>query len=86
MRVKNNLERFKGEDFMFQLTNEEMEILNLRCKNCTSSLDDSSNWGGLRYLPHAFTESGIYMLMTVLKAILLLRLTKENLANYTLEM
>ena len=33
----------------------------LRCKNCTSS------WGGARYAPYAFTEQGIYMLMTVLK-------------------
>lgn len=41
-QVKNNLERF-DEDFRFQLTDEEVEIL--RCKNCTSS------WGGTRYLP-----------------------------------
>lgn len=58
-QVKNNIEKFEGEDFMFQLTVEEIE--NLRCKNFTSS------WGGTRYLPYAFTEQGIYMLMTVLK-------------------
>ena len=33
----------------------------MRCKNSTSS------WGGRRYNPYAFTEQGIYMLMTVLK-------------------
>lgn len=44
---------------MFRLTKEEFD--NLRCKNCTSS------WGGSRYLPYAFTEQGIYLLMTVLK-------------------
>ena len=33
----------------------------MRCKNFTSS------WGGSRYLPNAFTEQGVYMLMTVLK-------------------
>ncbi|MBP3352468.1 MAG: hypothetical protein J6L65_08725 [Lachnospiraceae bacterium] len=33
----------------------------MRCKNFTSS------WGGSRYLPMAFTEQGIYMLMTVLR-------------------
>ncbi len=27
----------------------------------------TSSWGGIRYLPHAFTEQGIYMLMTVLR-------------------
>ena len=57
-QVKNNIEKF-DEDFMFQLTEEELK--NLRCKNFTSS------WGGSRYLPYAFTEQGIYMLMTVLK-------------------
>ena len=58
-QVKNNIEKFEGEDFMFQLTRSEFE--NLRCKNFTS------NFGGRRYLPYAFTEQGIYMLMTVLK-------------------
>lgn len=37
-QVKNNIEKFEGEDFMFQLTENEFE--NLRCKNFTSS------WGG----------------------------------------
>lgn len=60
-QVKNNIEKFE-QDFMFQLTDEECEIL--RCKNCTS------NWGGRRYNPYAFTEQGIYMLMTVLKGAL----------------
>ena len=58
-QVKNNSAKFEGDDFMFQLTKDEWE--NLRCKNFTSS------WGGLRYLPMAFTEQGIYMLMTVLR-------------------
>ena len=40
-QVKNNIEKFE-QDFMFQLTDEECEIL--RCKNSTSS------WGGRRYL------------------------------------
>ena len=57
-QVNNNLNRF-DEDFRFQLTDTEFEIL--RCKNCTSKR------GGTRYLPYAFTELGIYMLMTVLK-------------------
>ena len=57
-QVKNNIERF-AEDFRFQLTEDEMQ--NLMCKNCTSS------WGGTRKRPFAFTEQGIYMLMTVLR-------------------
>lgn len=58
-QIKNNIERFEGDDFMFRLTKAEYE--NLRCKNFTSS------WGGMRYLPNAFTEQGVYLLMTVLK-------------------
>jgi len=57
--VKRNSERFP-EDFMFQLTEEEYEIL--KSQNVTSS------WGGRRTLPYAFTEQGIYMVATVLKS------------------
>lgn len=34
-QVKNNVEKFEGEDFMFQLTRNKVRSL-LRCKNCTS--------------------------------------------------
>lgn len=57
-QVKNNIEKF-DDDFMFQLTADEFK--NLMSKNSTSS------WGGRRKLPYAFTEQGIYMLMTVLR-------------------
>lgn len=67
-QVKNNIQKF-DEDFRFQLTKEETE--NLRSKFLTSS------WGGARYLPHAFTEQGIYMLMTVLKGDLATRQSKS---------
>ena len=63
-QVKNNIERF-AEDFRFQLSEKEMQ--NLMCKKCTSS------WGGVRKHPYAFTEQGIYMLMTVLKGDLAIR-------------
>ena len=61
-QVKNNAGKF-DEDFLFQLTRDEWEIL--RSKNSTSRSEQRS--GGRRYLPYAFTEQGIYMLMTVLK-------------------
>ena len=63
-QVKNNINKF-DEDFMFQLTSEETNILS-RCKNFT--LNNKSGRGhNIKYLPYAFTEQGIYMLMTVLK-------------------
>jgi hypothetical protein len=66
-QIKNNIDRF-DEDFMFRLT--EQEFKDLRCKNSTSS------WGGNRYLPNAFTEQGIYMIMTVLRGELAVRQSK----------
>jgi len=58
--VKRNLERFP-EDFMFQLSREEFNILR-------SQSVMSSNWGGRRYPPYAFTEHGVAMLSSVLRS------------------
>ena len=58
-QVKNNSEKFEGDDFCFYLTQEEFR--NLMSKNLISS------WGGRRKPPRVFTEQGIYMLMTVLR-------------------
>ena len=68
-QVSNNIERFE-EDFRFQLTKEEFDELILMCKFYTSS------WGGTRKLPYAFTEQGIYMLMTVLRGELAVKQSK----------
>lgn len=64
-QVKNNIEKFDEEDLMFQLTKEEKDItnnINLRSKFSTLEQGKYS-----KYLPYAFTEQGVYMLMTVLK-------------------
>ena len=81
-QVKNNIEKF-DEDFRFRLTSEEFEILKSKistsnCENSSNfdnfykkgnlmSKNRISSWGGVRKMPYAFTEQGIYMLMTVLK-------------------
>ncbi len=67
-QVQRNMEKF-DEDFMFKLTDEEYK--NLRSQFVTSS------WGGRRYNPYAFTEQGIYMLMTVLKGELAIKQSKS---------
>ncbi len=61
-QVKNNIERF-DDDFRFQLNESEVEALS-RSKNLTLNKGRGSN---IKYAPYAFTEQGIYMLMTVLK-------------------
>lgn len=58
-QVQRNLIRFPG-DFMFKLTSEEFEIL--KCQIGTSN----DSWGGRRYPPLVFTESGVAMLSSVL--------------------
>ena len=62
--VKRNIERFPSH-FMFQLTKEEWENLNLKSQFVTSSL---SSWGGKRKLPYVFTEQGVAMLSSVLRS------------------
>jgi len=57
--VKRNIDRFPS-DFMFQLSDAEFK--NLRSQIVTS------NWGGRRYAPYAFTEQVIAMLSSVLRS------------------
>lgn len=61
-QVKRNRIRFP-EDFVFQLTSEELQ--NLISQNATSSL---SGWGGRRKPSYAFTEHGAVMAATILKS------------------
>ena len=97
-QVKNNIEKFDEDDLMFQLTKEEKDVIlrskfmtlengntNLRSKILTSS------WGGTRYIPYAFTEQGVYMLMTVLKGELATKQSKalvrlfKKMKDYVIE-
>jgi hypothetical protein len=61
-QVRRNRTRFP-EDFMFQLTQEELE--NWRSQIATSNLSVKM---GLRYRPYAFTEHGAVMLASVLNS------------------
>jgi len=58
--MKRNLDRFPL-DFMFQLTQEEVESLRYQ-------IGTSNGRGGRRYLPYAFTEQGVAMLSSVLRS------------------
>jgi hypothetical protein len=63
--VRRNINRFPV-DFMFEVTIEEFE--NLRCQFGTSS------WGGIRYLPMAFTEQGVAMFSSILHSEMAIRI------------
>ena len=83
-QVRNNIEKF-DDDFMFLLS--QKEVTSLRSKFLTSNVGR----GGSRYLPYAFTEQGIYMLMTVLKGDLAVQQSKalirafQAMKNYIIE-
>jgi len=80
-QVKRNIERFP-EDFMFQLTKGEFEILKsqIATSNTTENQADGvlisqiatskskERRGGTQKLPYAFTENGVAMLSSVLRS------------------
>ncbi len=81
--VRRNIERFEGEDFMFELTEFEYNslIISLRSQFASSNLtsqivisslnfptENSNERGGRRYMPFAFTEVGVAMLSSVLRS------------------
>lgn len=55
------------EDFMFQLTKEEVELVKSQFVTSRNINYFEGQEGGRRKLPYAFTEQGIYMLATVLR-------------------
>ena len=72
-QVKRNKEKF-DDDFMFRLNGEELNEIS-RSQNATlkKKVGRGSN---IKYNPYAFTEQGIYMLMTVLKGELAVKQSK----------
>ena len=63
--VKNNPDKFP-EDYMFALTDEELQVL--RSTRSTSNILRSKFSTKSRTLPKAFTEKGLYMLATILRS------------------
>ena len=61
--VRRNIERFPA-DFMFEITIDEYNSL----KDSLRSQIVTSNKGGTRYMPFAFTEQGVSMLSSVLRS------------------
>jgi len=68
-QVKRNLERFP-EDFMFRLTKEEC----LRSQIATLNMERGKH---MKYMPCAFTESGVAMLSGVLRSSIAIDVNKS---------
>ncbi|KAB1156865.1 ORF6N domain-containing protein [Flavobacterium luteum] len=73
-QVRRNMERFP-EDFMFELTSVEYEILR--------SQIGTSSWGGTRYLPMAFTEQGVAMLSSVINSMTAIKVNIQIIRVFT---
>ncbi|MEA2019376.1 MAG: ORF6N domain-containing protein [Campylobacterota bacterium] len=74
-QVKRNIKRFEDEDFMFQITDKELE--NLRCQIGTTNLSM------IRSNPFVFTEQGVYMLATVINSKIAIDITKTIMRTFT---
>ena len=59
--VRRNIERFEGEDFMFEVTREELSRYQIGTLN-------KGRGSNIKYLPFAFTELGVAMLSSVLNS------------------
>lgn len=57
--VRRNMERFEGEDFMFEVSREELS-------RCQIGILKNGRGSNIKYLPFAFTELGVAMLSSVL--------------------
>jgi len=62
--VRRNIERFEGDDFMFELTQDEVDSL----RSQIATLNTGGRGQHSKYLPFAFTELGISMLSSVLNS------------------
>ncbi len=59
--VRRNIQRFEGDDFMFELTKDEVS-------RCQFGILNGGRGSNFKYLPFAFTELGVAMLSSVLRS------------------
>lgn len=59
--VRRNIERFEGDDFMFEVTRDELS-------RCQIGILNKGRGNNIKYLPFAFTELGVAMLSSVLNS------------------
>lgn len=59
--VRRNMKRFEGEDFMFEVTHEELS-------RCQIGILNKGRGSNIKYKPFAFTELGVAMLSSVLNS------------------
>lgn len=73
--VKRNIKRFEGEDFMFELTKEELS----RSQIVTLNKGRGKNF---KYMPFAFTELGVAMLSSVLNSNIAIEINRNIMRTF----
>lgn len=66
--VRRNIERFDGDDFMFELSDIEYRNLKEHLRSQIVMLDIDGRGRFPKYPPYAFTEIGVAMLSSVLRS------------------
>ena len=74
--VRRNIERFEGEDFMFELSESEYNALKDRLRSQIASLETDGRGKYPKYSPFAFTEEGVAMLSGVLRSPVAIRVNR----------
>jgi len=59
--VRRNIERFEGDDFMFEVSRDELS-------RCNFGILNKGRGYNIKYLPFAFTELGVAMLSSILNS------------------
>ena len=68
--VRRNIEHFEGDDFMFELTKDELS-------RCQIGILNKGRGNNIKYLPFAFTELGVAMLSSVLNSDTAIRINRK---------
>lgn len=74
--VRRNMERFEGEDFLFELTEGEYNALKNRLRSQIVILETDGRGKFPKYPPFAFTEEGVAMLSGVLRSPVAIRVNR----------
>lgn len=74
--VRRNMERFEGDDFMFELSAAEYETVKQTLKSQTVMLEIDGRGKFPKYAPFAFTEQGVAMLSSVLRSNMAIRVNR----------
>lgn len=80
--VRRNIERFEGDDFMFELSESEYNALKDRLRSQIASLETDGRGKYPKYAPFAFTEMGVAMLSSVLRSETAIRVNRAIMRTF----